>query len=86
MMTWHAFVLSSLWEGLPCAIIEARLLKLPVLSYNTGGIHDVIINGENGFLYKQRRLAITGPWHAFLFGDKKIYLKNCNLIKIILMI
>ncbi|MCX5922674.1 MAG: glycosyltransferase [Candidatus Dependentiae bacterium] len=53
MMDWHAFVLSSLWEGLPCAIIEARLLKLPVLSYNTGGIHDVIISGENGFLYKQ---------------------------------
>ena len=42
MSTWNAFVLSSLWEGLPCAIIEARLLKLPVLSYNTGGIHDVI--------------------------------------------
>ena len=53
MLTWDAFVLSSLWEGLPCAIVEARLLKLPVLSYNTGGIHDVIIPGENGFLYPQ---------------------------------
>lgn len=53
MITWHAFVLSSLWEGLPCAVVEARLLKIPVLSYNTGGIHDVIIHGENGFLYQQ---------------------------------
>ncbi|MDR3551333.1 MAG: glycosyltransferase [Candidatus Babeliales bacterium] len=60
MINWHAFVLSSLWEGLPCAIIEARLLKLPVLSYDTGGIHDVIFPGENGFLYAQgnwRKLA-----------------------------
>ncbi len=55
MSNWHAFVLSSLWEGLPCAIIEARLLKLPVLSYNTGGIHDVIVNGQNGFLYQQKQ-------------------------------
>lgn len=55
MVNWHAFVLSSLWEGLPCSIVEARLAKLPVLSYNTGGIHDIIFNGENGFLYKQKQ-------------------------------
>lgn len=53
MLNWHAFILSSLWEGLPCAIVEARLLKLPVLAYDTGGIKDVIIQGKNGFLYKQ---------------------------------
>ena len=66
MMTWHAFVLSSLWEGLPCAIIEARLVKLPVLSYNTGGIHDVITNGQNGFLYKQK------DWQALANGMLKV--------------
>lgn len=54
MHHWHCFVLSSLWEGLPCAIIEARLLKLPVLSYNTGGISEVIIHGHNGMLCAQR--------------------------------
>ncbi len=54
MLNWHAFVLSSLWEGLPCAIVEARLLKLPVLSYNTGGIADIIIDGQNGYLFKQK--------------------------------
>lgn len=54
MLNWHAFVLSSLWEGLPCAIVEARLLKLPVLAYDTGGIKDIIFNGKNGFLYQQK--------------------------------
>ncbi|OQA35866.1 MAG: putative glycosyltransferase EpsF [Candidatus Dependentiae bacterium ADurb.Bin331] len=62
MIDWHAFVLSSLWEGLPCAVVEARLLKLPVLSYNTGGIHDIIFSGENGFLYKQKQ------WHQLAHG------------------
>jgi glycosyltransferase involved in cell wall biosynthesis len=54
MLQWNAFVLSSLWEGLPCAIIEARLLKLPVIAYDTGGIRDVIEHGKNGFLCKQQ--------------------------------
>lgn len=54
MQNWNTFVLTSLWEGLPCAVVEARALKLPVLSYNTGGIHDVILHGENGFLYEQK--------------------------------
>jgi glycosyltransferase involved in cell wall biosynthesis len=54
MKTWHAFVLSSLWEGLPCAVIEARLSHLPVIAYNTGGIHDVIFHKENGLLVPQK--------------------------------
>lgn len=58
MARWHVFVLTSLWEGLPCAIIEARLLHLPVLAYNTGGISDVITTGVNGCLYPQ------GSWQV----------------------
>ncbi len=75
MLNWHAFVLSSLWEGLPCAVVEARLLKLPVISYNTGGIHDVIFHGENGLLYPQ------GDWQSLSNGmhqlahDKQLYLR-----------
>jgi len=75
MMTWHAFVLSSLWEGLPCTVIEARLLKLPVLSYNTGGIHDVIIPGENGFLYTQKRWRELAHGMLSLTKNKKLHAK-----------
>lgn len=49
---WDAFVLSSLWEGLPCSIIEAQIFKLPVFAYNVGGIKEVIISGKNGLLVK----------------------------------
>lgn len=57
MVTWHAFALSSLWEGLPCALVEARLAKLPVVTYNTGGISDIIYHGRNGFVVQQKQ------WH-----------------------
>lgn len=52
MKQWDLFALSSLWEGLPCAVIEARLSKLPVVAYNVGGIHEVIQDGVNGYLIK----------------------------------
>jgi glycosyltransferase involved in cell wall biosynthesis len=75
MSKWNTFVLSSLWEGLPCAVVEARLLKIPVLSYNTGGINDVIVHGQNGFLYT------PGNWQELANGmlqlahNKKLYKK-----------
>jgi len=72
MINWDVFVLSSLWEGLPCAIVEARLLKLPVLAYNTGGINEIIIQDKNGFLYKQ------GDWEGLSEGMSQL-IENKNL-------
>lgn len=50
MREWDVFAMSSLWEGLPCAVVEARLLQLPVVAYNVGGIAEVITHGHNGIL------------------------------------
>jgi len=62
MQRWQCFALTSLWEGLPCAVIEARRLQLPVISYNTGGIPEVIFHNKNGLLYPQKE------WRAFADG------------------
>jgi glycosyltransferase involved in cell wall biosynthesis len=58
MRTWHLFALSSLWEGLPCSVIEARLSQLPVVAYNVGGIGEVVTHGKNGFL------VTSGDWRG----------------------
>ncbi len=42
MARWNCFVLSSLWEGLPCSIVEALFMEIPVIAYNVGGISDVL--------------------------------------------
>lgn len=75
MLTWDAFTLSSLWEGLPCAIIEARLLKLPVICYDTGGIKDIILHEKNGLLYSQKDWRALGHGMLAITHDKTLYAK-----------
>ncbi|MCK4499088.1 glycosyltransferase [Candidatus Babeliales bacterium] len=50
MSSWDIFAMSSLWEGLPRAVVEARMSRLPVVAYDVGGIGEIIKNGENGFI------------------------------------
>lgn len=73
MKQWDCFVLSSLWEGLPCAIVEARLLKLPVISYDTGGIKDIIFHGQNGLLIPQKDVERLTHSMERIINDKDLY-------------
>ncbi|MFA6318262.1 MAG: glycosyltransferase family 4 protein [Elusimicrobiota bacterium] len=45
-----AFVLTSLWEGLPRALLEAMATGLPCVCHAVDGVTDVLRDGENGFL------------------------------------
>jgi glycosyltransferase involved in cell wall biosynthesis len=44
------FLLPSLIEGLPGVILEAFAARLPVVAYNVGGIKEVVLDNETGYL------------------------------------
>ncbi len=66
LRSWHLFALSSLWEGLPCAAVEARLSSLPVVAYDVGGIYEVISDHKNGYLVR------PGDWQGLASAIERI--------------
>lgn len=46
------FILTSLWEGLPISLLESMYMKKFCVVSDVIGNHDVIHNGENGFVCK----------------------------------
>lgn len=73
------FAMSSLWEGLPCAVVEAQMFKVPVVAYNVGGISEVIRNGENGFLIKPGDFKALSNKLDLLVGNKHLRAKMSDL-------
>lgn len=69
---WKIFVLSSLWEGLPISIIEARICNLPVVAYDVGGISEVILNEKNGFLIPPNNFHALYERLKILIESKKL--------------
>ena len=49
MRNSDAFVLFSLYENMPCVVLEALCCGLPVITSDVGGLKEVI-NQENGVL------------------------------------
>lgn len=62
------FILTSLWEGLPRALVEAALARLPSVAFAVNGVNDILIEGETGFPIP--------PQNTELAADKLLWLKN----------
>jgi glycosyltransferase involved in cell wall biosynthesis len=69
------FVLTSLWEGLPCAIVEAMCCFKPVVANAVDGVKEIIVDNETGFLVEPSNYVKTAEKIACLLNDK-IVLKN----------
>ena len=44
------YTLISNWEGLPCTIVEAMRAGLPMIASDVGGVKEIVIEDETGYV------------------------------------
>jgi glycosyltransferase involved in cell wall biosynthesis len=71
-------VSASLEEGLPNNIIEAMCASLPVVATAVGGVPELVVDGETGYLVEPRDADwravanVVGNWNGAVSGDMRL--------------
>ena len=73
MPAFDVFVLPSVKEGFPWAIIEAMSAKLPVVATRVGAVPEIIENGRNGFIVEPHNPAALAAKIKELLASDHLY-------------
>jgi glycosyltransferase involved in cell wall biosynthesis len=68
----NVFVLPSLSEGLPMALLEAQAAQIPVVATSVGAIPDVLENGATGMLIPPKDPQAIAEAIIMILSDKKL--------------
>jgi len=63
------FVLTSKYEGMPNALLEAMSLSIPVITTNSSPVIPEVINGENGIIVENKKQLVFSM--RILLNDEK---------------
>ncbi len=66
------YALSSDYEGLPLAVLEAMAQGLPIASTAVGGVPEAVVDGENGFLVERRNSRLLAQSIVRLAVDPQL--------------
>jgi glycosyltransferase involved in cell wall biosynthesis len=66
------YMISSLYEGLPVALLEAMAMRLPVVTTPAGGIPEVITDGHTGFIVNFHDLRMLAEKAKVLIENQSL--------------
>lgn len=64
---FDVFALSSLFEGLPCAVVEAMSCGIPVVATAVNAVPEIVVSGKTGLVAKPGDPASLGRAIAYMF-------------------
>jgi glycosyltransferase involved in cell wall biosynthesis len=64
-------VLTSNWEGFGLALLDYMIERKPIVASNVGGIPEIVVNNENGFLFRKGDYIELAEKLLILIEDKK---------------
>jgi glycosyltransferase involved in cell wall biosynthesis len=65
-------VLSSLWEGLPIALLEAMAAARPIVAYDTDGVKEAVEDNITGYIVKKEDFKALANYIKSLLDDKAL--------------
>lgn len=71
LSTVQIFTLVSKFEALPCTIIEAMRAGLPVVASDVGGISEIVIDNETGYLIPNNDLKTLRQKLSYLINNEQ---------------
>ncbi|KAA0231861.1 glycosyltransferase [candidate division KSB1 bacterium] len=75
MALMDVFLMTSEFEGLPMALLEAMALAKPVVATSVGGIPELVKNGDEGFLTLVGAVDELAGYATKLLGDPQLRLR-----------
>lgn len=72
LKAFDVFVLTSQWEGLPCAMLEARASRIPIVATRVGGSAEAIIEGIQGTLCPAGDVKAIAGRVCQILGDERL--------------
>ena len=75
----HINILASTMDGFGLVLLEAMAMECPVIGTRFGGIKDVIVHGENGFLFDDKDTNMLATQIQQLLNDhnlRRLFIEN----------
>ena len=73
LLDFHVLIFPSFTEGLPNSILEAMLYGMPIITRNTGGISEVVLQDVNGFITESFDPLIFTAFFERISFEKELY-------------